>query len=178
MCQIEVSFICSIRIFSDRETLELLGTVPLVFICDYCKCRRLSEPYFLSFGWRLSSFFHVCIATYILQFSTGTVPLSLCDCHTMLLHELQTSFLPFISYITLLLCGLPQFLLFLKGTVSLFFVWMSNKYPCVSIISQWTLHFVSFWVITDPLLFLSCVHWHTSFLKWKLHLLYLFFHFW
>ena len=75
MCQIEVSFICSIRIFSDRETLELLGTVPLVFICDYCKCRRLSEPYFLSFGWRLSSFFHVCIATYILQFSTGTVHL-------------------------------------------------------------------------------------------------------
>ena len=73
MCQIEVSFICSIGIFSDRETLELLtvslsyenllprltficfcfvcGTVPHVFICDYRKCRRLSEPYFLSSGW-------------------------------------------------------------------------------------------------------------------------------
>ena len=73
VCQIEVSFICSIGIFSDRETLELLtvslsyenllprltftcfcfvcGTVPHVFICDYRKCRRLSEPYFLSSGW-------------------------------------------------------------------------------------------------------------------------------
>ena len=57
VCQIEASFICSIGIFSDRETLELLtvslsfedllsrltftcfcficGTIPLVFICDY-----------------------------------------------------------------------------------------------------------------------------------------------
>ena len=73
MCQIEVSFICSVGIFSDRKTLELLtvslsyenllprltftcfcfvcGTVPHVFICDYRKCRRLSEPYFLSSGW-------------------------------------------------------------------------------------------------------------------------------
>ena len=24
------------------------GTAPLVFNCDYCKSRRLSEPYFLS----------------------------------------------------------------------------------------------------------------------------------
>ena len=72
VCQIEVSFICSFEIFSDRETLELLtvslgfedllprltftcfcfsfGTVAVVFICDYSKCRRLSEPYFLSTG--------------------------------------------------------------------------------------------------------------------------------
>ena len=72
VCQIEVSFICSIGIFSDRKTLELLtvslsfedllprltftcfyliyGTVPLVFICDYRKYCRFSEPYFLSSG--------------------------------------------------------------------------------------------------------------------------------
>ena len=88
MRQTEVSFICSIGIFSDRETLELLtvslsfedflprltfncfcficGTAPLVFICDYLKCRRLSEPcfHFLSSG-RMSSPFqcvdsHTC----------------------------------------------------------------------------------------------------------------------
>ena len=28
----------------------ICGTVPLVFICDCHKCRRLSEPYFLSSG--------------------------------------------------------------------------------------------------------------------------------
>ena len=72
VCHTEVSFICSIGVFPDRETLELLtiplsfedllprltfscfcficGSVPLVFICDYRKCRRLSEPYFPSCG--------------------------------------------------------------------------------------------------------------------------------
>ena len=67
VCQIQVPFICSKGIFSDRETLELPAvsvsfedflpcltfiwfcficrTVPFAFICDYCKCRRLSEPY-------------------------------------------------------------------------------------------------------------------------------------
>ena len=73
MCQTEVSFICPIGIFSDRETLELLtvslsfedllpcltftcfcficGTVPLVCNSDYRKCCGLSEPYFPSSGW-------------------------------------------------------------------------------------------------------------------------------
>ena len=35
------------------------GTVPLVFICDYRKCRRLSEPYFLSPCW-MSPPFSMC----------------------------------------------------------------------------------------------------------------------
>ena len=121
-----------------------------------------------------------------------------CGCHKMLSHfslKLQTSLFPFILYITLMLCGLPHQILslFLNGTVQLFFVWisqkysvcfhylcvnvsfyffvwMSHKYPWISIISKWTLHFVSFWVITDPFFFLSCVDCHTSFIKWKLHL--------
>ena len=58
--------------------------------------------------------------------------------------------------------------------VSIFFVWMSHKYPCVSITSNWTLHFVSFWVLREPFLFLSCVHCHILFLTWKILLLYLF----
>ena len=55
--QMKVSFICSIGIFSDRETLELLavscltftwfcficGTVVFVFISDFRKCCRLPE---------------------------------------------------------------------------------------------------------------------------------------
>ena len=94
MCEIEVSFICSIGIFSDRETLELLtvslsfedffprltfncfcficGTAPLVFICDYRKCLRLlNHIFFLPGECRL--LFNVWTATHILQFSSGTV---------------------------------------------------------------------------------------------------------
>ena len=62
--------------------------------------------------------------------------------------------------------------------VSIFFVWVSHRYPCIFITSKWTLHFVSFWIISDPFSLLSCVDYHTSFFKWKLHLLYLFPKFW
>ena len=62
--------------------------------------------------------------------------------------------------------------------VSIFFVWVSHRYPCIFITSKWTLHFVSFWIITDPFSLLSWVDYHTSFFKWKLHLLYLFPKFW
>ena len=97
MCQIEVSFICSIGIFSDRETLELLtvslsyenllprltftcfcfvcGTVPHVFIYDYRKCRRLPEPHFFLLG-ECHPLSNVRTATHVLQFSSGTVPLN------------------------------------------------------------------------------------------------------
>ena len=90
MCQIEMSFICSTGIFSDRETLELLsvslsfedflpcltftcfcficGTALLVFICDYRKCRRLCIPHFLSSGWMSPPFqcvdCHTCLSTF------------------------------------------------------------------------------------------------------------------
>ena len=91
-----MSFICSIGIFSERKTLDLLtvsltfedllpsltftcfcfvcGAVPLVFICDYRKCRRLSEPYFPSCGW-ISPPNSMCKLPHVLQFSIGTVPL-------------------------------------------------------------------------------------------------------
>ena len=108
VCQIEVSFICLIGIFSDRETLEFLtvslsfedllprltftcscficGTVPLVFIWDYPKCRRLSEPYFLSFGW-MSPPVSMCGLPHItFNFPVELSHLILCDCHTMLFH--------------------------------------------------------------------------------------------
>ena len=96
VCHIEMSFICSIGVFPGGETLELLtiplsfedllprltfscfcficGSVPLVFICDYRKCRRLSEPYFLSCGW-MSPPNSMCELPHVLQFSSGTVPL-------------------------------------------------------------------------------------------------------
>ena len=51
--------------------------------------------------------------------------------------------------------------------VSIFFVWVSHRYPCIFITSKWTLHFASFWIITDPFSLLSCVDYHTSFFKWN-----------
>ena len=108
VCQIEVSFICSVGIFSDRESLELLrvslsfedllprltftcfcficGTVPLAFICDYRKCRRLSEPCFLPSGW-MSPPISMCGLPHIsFNFPVELPYLILCDCHTMLFH--------------------------------------------------------------------------------------------
>ena len=195
MCQIEVSFICSIGIFSDRETLELLtvslsyenllprltftcfcfvcGTVPHVFICDYRKCRRLSEPYFLSSGWMSPPFqcvdCHTCPS--IFQWNCPTefcVTVTRCS---FINYKPPYCFL-FFHTLPLFLCALPHlFASFLSGTVPLFFVWMSHKchvcslpyfvwispmrvsiffvwmsheYPCVSVTFKWTLHSVSF----------------------------------
>ena len=101
MRQIEVSFIYETGISSDRKTLELLtvslsfedvlprltftgfcficGTVTLVFICDYRKCRKLSELYFLFFWLNVTPYFHVWTATHALQFSSETVPVAQCS---------------------------------------------------------------------------------------------------
>ena len=179
-----VLIICSIGIFSDRETLELLtvslsyenllprltftcfcfvcGTVPHVFICDYRKCRRLSEPYFLSSGWMSPPFqcvdCHTCPS--IFQWNC---PTEFCVTVT------QCSFINYKPpYCFLLFYTLPSFCvdyhtffpLFLNGAVpfslrkchtntlcvlslifvwmshmriSIFFVWMSHRSPCVSI---------------------------------------------
>ena len=106
--QIEVSFICSIGIFSDRENLELLavsfsfedllarltftcfcficGTVPLVFICDYRKWPRLSEPYFFSSGWMSPTIYMCRLPHMTFNFPVELSYLILCDCHTMLFH--------------------------------------------------------------------------------------------
>ena len=153
-----LSFICFIGIFSDRETLELLaasisfedllprlsfiwfcclcGTIPLVFIFDFRKCRRLSETQSFSSRWMAHSFFHLWSATHILQFSSGNCPLNFVWLsHSALsllfsLLKLSTSLFPFISFITLMLCGLPHLLLLFRSVaVPLFFVWMSHKYP-------------------------------------------------
>lgn len=80
-------------IFSNRDALELqaayisfvdlllrfvftwfcfiCGTVPLVFVFDYCKCRRLSEPHFF-----LLDECHTLSMCGVFQLSTGTVPLN------------------------------------------------------------------------------------------------------
>ena len=195
MCRIEVSFICSIGIFSNRETLELFtvslsfdnflprltfncfcficGSAPLIFICHYRKCRRLSEPYFLSSGWMSPPFqcvdCHTCPSIFqwncptefcvtVTQcsfinykppycfLSFHTLPLFCVDCHTLLLLfwvELSHSSLS--ERHTNALCVLSLIFVWMsRMRVSIFFVWMSNEYPCVSIIFKWTLHFVSF----------------------------------
>ena len=93
-----------IGIFSDRETLELLtvslsfedllphltftcfcficGTFALVFIYDYRKCCRFSEPYFL-----YSSPVSMCgLPPMSFNFPVELSHLILCSCHTMLFH--------------------------------------------------------------------------------------------
>ena len=108
MCQFKVSFISFSWNLSDRETLELLtvslsfedllsrltftcfcficGTVPLVFIRDYRKSRRLSEPCFLFYDW-MSPPISMCGLPHIsFNFSVELSHLILCDYHTMLFH--------------------------------------------------------------------------------------------
>ena len=107
MCQIEVSFICSTGTFSERKTLELLtvsssfeeflprltfncfcficGTGPLVFICDYRKCHRLSKPYFFLLG-ECHSFSMCGLPHMSFNFAVKLSHLILRDCHTMLFH--------------------------------------------------------------------------------------------
>ena len=123
--------------------------------------------------------FNVWTATHVLQFSSGTVPLhfvwlshtalsltinllivsfsfiyypyfwtatpfclfsewnsSLCECHTNALCTLSLIFVR-MSHMR----------------VSIFFVWMSHEYPCVSLTFKWTRHVVSFQVMTDPFSF-------------------------
>ena len=141
-----------------------------------------------------SLFFHVWTATDILQFSRGTVSRNfvwLSHSDLSLTTNLLVSFCfiqyPYLvwtatSFFLFFWVKLPHFSLCECHTnvlcVSIIFVWMSHRYPCVSITSKWILHYVSFWVITDPFSFLSCVDCQTSFLKWKLHLSYLFSQFW
>ena len=96
VCQIEVPFICSTGIFSDRETLELLAVSKIfenlfpcltsTWFCFVCRVvhlylfvaiakviDRLNHIFFLL---REShTLFHVRNSTHIPQFSSGTVPL-------------------------------------------------------------------------------------------------------
>ena len=173
MYQIELLFICSTGIFSDRETLELLaasisfegllprlnltwfyivcGTVPLEFIYDYRKFRRLAEPYFVSSGWMSHS---VCMCGLPHISSNFPVELShliLCDCPAMFFHFFWNYKPPyFLFFYTLSLCYVDCYNLlplFLSRTGPLFFVIMSHKYLeclyylCVNVICV-RLHFL------------------------------------
>ena len=228
MCQIEVSFICSIGIFSDRETLELLtvslsyeNLLPrLIFTCFCFVCETVQHVFVtitnvvdsLNHIFFLLSechpLFSVWIATHVLQFFSGTVPLNfvwlsqnalfinykpahcfLCF-HTLLLFCVDCNiFLSFfwveLSHSSLCECHKNALrvlsLIFVWMShirVFIFFVWMSHKYPCVSITFKWTLHFVSFLCMADLFSFEPCVDCHTSFLKGKIHPCYLFSQFW
>ena len=150
--QIEVPFVCSIGIFSDRKSLELrvvsisfeylllrliftrfcfaCVTIPLVFVCDYRKCCRLPEPYFFLLGQLHTLFPWVDCHTYpsIFQWSC---PTEFCVTATQCFFW---NYKPscFLLFYTLYLCCVDwhTFLYrFLSGTVPLFFVWMSHKYP-------------------------------------------------
>ena len=125
VCQIEVPFICSTGIFSDRETLELLAVSKIfenLFPCLtstwFCfVCRVVHLYLFVAIAKvidRLNHIFFFCVN--LTLFSMCGIPhislnspveqfhLILCACHTMLFHfflRLQTSLFSFISYITL-----------------------------------------------------------------------------
>ena len=95
----------------------------------------------------------------------GTIIGALCYSSTLLCSADRSTFL--CVNVTQISCVHIIFVWMSHMYVSIFFVWMSQKYPCVSITSKWTLHFVSFWVISELFPFLSSVNYHTSFLKWK-----------
>ena len=97
------------------------------------------------------------------------------DCHRFLpIFWEELSHFSLCKYHTNIPCVCIIFVSMSHMRVSIFIVWMSYKYYCVSITSKWTLHFVSFCVLTDPFLFLSCMDCHISFLTWKILLSYLF----
>ena len=163
--------------------------------CHYCKCCRLFELYFVSSWWMISSFSMCGLPDISFNFPVKLSHLSLHNCHTVLFHFFWNYKPPcFLLFHRLPLCFLDCYTIlcfFLSGTfpfslyechtnilcnsiifvkisqmcLPIFFKWMSLKNSCVSITSKWTLHFASFWVITDTWSFLSCVHCHTSFLK-------------
>ena len=162
-----MSFLCSRGIFSDRETLEpqvvslsfedllprliftwlcfTCGTVPLVFICDYRKCRKLSEQYFFS-TWRMSPSFSM---------------------RGLLTTHFHVSF-NFIHYPSFVWTATPFYLFFWVELYHFSLCECHADIQCVSVTSKWTLHYVSFWVITIPFSFLSCVDY---FISWTSHFL-------
>ena len=120
-------------------------------------------------------FFHVWTATHILQFSSGTVPLNffwLSRNALSLTTNLLVSFY-FVHYPCFVWTTTP-FCLFFWVELSHFSLCECHTNILVfPLLLSGQSTFVSFWVITDPFLFLSCVDCHASFLKWKLHLCYL-----
>ena len=78
--------------------------------------------------------------------SFHTLPLYCMDCHTFLpLFWVELSHSSLCECHTNVLCVLSLITVWMSHLrVSIFFVWMSHEYPCVSITFKWTLHFVSF----------------------------------
>ena len=154
MRQIEVSFICSIGIFSHRETLELL-TVSLSFetffpvwlliisvlfvellhlyllVTILNVVDSLNHIFIFVLLGECQPLFNAWTPIHVLQFSSGTVLLNFVWLsHNALSLTINLLSFPFLSYITLILCGVPYlFASFLSGTVPLFFMWMSHKSP-------------------------------------------------
>ena len=132
-------------------------------------------------------YFHVWTATHVLQFSSETISFNFVwlsrNVLSLTIDLLPVSFY-FIHYSYFVWTATP-FRLFCWVELSHFSLYechtcASSLCEChtiilVSITFTWTLRFVSLWVITDPFSFLPCVDCHTSFLKWKIHLFYLFF---
>ena len=154
--------------FSDRETLELVavslsfeallpcltftwfcfvcGTVSLVFICNYRKCRNRSDSLNLFFASRwISPCFSMCGLLHIsFSFPVELSHLILSDCYTMLFHYLRASFFsfyfihwPYFVWNATLFVSFSEWNshTFLCVTVtmqvSIFFAWTSYMYPFV-----------------------------------------------
>ena len=64
----------------------IFGTVPLVFVCEYIKCRRTSESYFLFPGWMSPTISMYGLSHISFSFPVELSYLILCYCHTMLFH--------------------------------------------------------------------------------------------
>ena len=174
MCQIEVSFICSIGIFSDRETLELLtvslsyenllprltftcfcfvcGTVPHVFVAIANVVDSLNHIFFLP--GECHPLFNVWTATHDLQFSSGTVPLNFVwlshDALSLTINLLIVSF-SFIHY---------RYFVWTATLFCLFSEWNCPTLLCVNVIHA-CLHFFVWMSHEYP-----CV---SIIFKWTLH---------
>ena len=170
MCQIEVSFICSIGIFSDRETLELLtvslsyenllprltftcfcfvcGTVPHVFVAIANVVDSLNHIFFLP--GECHPLFNVWTATHDLQFSSGTVPLNFAwlshDALSLTINLLIVSF-SFIHY---------RYFVWTATLFCLFSEWKCPTLLCV-IVTQMLCE-------SSPLSLCECHTWVSSFL--------------
>ena len=177
MCQIEVSFICSIGIFSDSETLELLTVsktffpvwpllasvlfVELFHLYLFVTIANVADSLnYIPFFWVNVTPFSMCglpcvtftqcsFINYKPSYcflSFHTLPLYCMDCHTFLpLFWVELSHSSLCECHTNALCVLSLITVWMSHLrVSIFFVWMSHEYPCVSITFKWTLHFVSF----------------------------------
>ena len=135
------------------------------------QCRRLSEPYFLSSGW-MSSPISMCglpHITFNLQVELSHLILWLPRNGLSLTINLFVSFY-FIHY--------PYFVWTTTRFCLFFWVELCECHTYILVSPFLLSGHSTFEVITDPFSFWPCVDCHTSFLKWKIHVSYLFSQFW